>query len=407
MRSARLAPCALMAATRSWSRDGRAGSSASHAVLPAMRIRIVAERARIAADLAHQVDAVGVGRRLDLARIARSAAPSFAAMMTAPPPTKSPSSMPNRNDRPAACSTERGAVAVGDMADLVREHAGELVGRLSPCRSGPRTRRCARPAARWRWRRTCARTSDAERDRQRGRLFELARPACRRPRGRLSRRRRCRIRTRRRLLGVEHAADLRVDGSAEPALDPIGHERREPRGDRRHAEDGDEQQRDRRGDAPDDDLARLRRSLRPLRSIGTERSSIAAAQRRVADFEPRQHRAADAAEAQHALRAPTAPRSRRRAIRRATAPSAARMRSAAGASSTVTSCRALVTPSKIDAGARCGHRSLRSRRRSSASARPSPTAEAGAPTRRHPVERRDVGEIERFHDDPPQSRASP
>ena len=49
-------------------------------------------------------------------------------------------------------------------------------------------------------------------------------------------------------------------------------------------------------------LARMRRSPRPLRSTGSDRSSMACGQLPVANLEPREHRAAGLAEAQHALR---------------------------------------------------------------------------------------------------------
>ena len=48
-------------------------------------------------------------------------------------------------------------------------------------------------------------------------------------------------------------------------------------------------------------LVRMRRSPRPLRSTGSDRSSIASAKLPVANLEPCEHRAAGLAEAEHAL----------------------------------------------------------------------------------------------------------
>ncbi len=77
----------------------------------------------------HQVDAIGVGRRLDVARIARlqdrlrrdddgAAADEIAEQHA-------------EQERHAGGLQHRArAVAMGDVADLVREHAGKLVGRF-------------------------------------------------------------------------------------------------------------------------------------------------------------------------------------------------------------------------------------------------------------------------------------
>ena len=49
------------------------------------------------------------------------------ASTTAPPPTKSPSSMPNTKRQPGRLEDGAGAVAIGDMAELVGDHARDLV----------------------------------------------------------------------------------------------------------------------------------------------------------------------------------------------------------------------------------------------------------------------------------------
>ncbi len=140
-------------------------------------------------------------------------------------------------------------------------------------------------------------------------------------------------------------ADLGVDRGAELALDRVGDQGREARGDLRHADDGNENKRHGRGDAPGDDLGPSRRSARPLRSTGIERSSMAAA-----SCGSRTSSRASAgfpafAEPQHAFR-------RRQRLDLAVGPFGEH-RAVGGAdritvapSSTVTSRRAVVMPSK-------------------------------------------------------------
>ena len=115
-----------------------------------------AERARIAAGAGHQLHAIDGPRPFPPRANRRSAASTRAPITTAPPPTKSPSSMPNRNDRPAACRIERvpSRCATWPISWAMTPASSSGVSDLID--QAPRTRRCARPAARSHWLRCAA-----------------------------------------------------------------------------------------------------------------------------------------------------------------------------------------------------------------------------------------------------------
>ena len=125
-------------------------------------------------------------------------------------------------------------------------------------------------------------------------------------------------------------------------------------------------------------LSRPRRSVAPLRSTGTDASSIACAKRRIAHLEPREHCASPhVAEPQHAL-------GRREMIELVVRPAHEHVAllgvahdKPSEASSTSTGRRALVAPSKKMPVPASRHRQIPPTFR--ASARPSPTAELAPP----------------------------
>ena len=149
------------------------------------------------------------------------------AITTAPPPTKSPSSMPNRNDRPALCSTAAMPSRWATWPISCADDAGELVRALgfvdqaledvdAPARQrdrigiaaaqhrGPQ-RDAASAAAASSWRIS---------------LSNAARPASSPARPPHSK-------SAPSWPASSELADLRVDQLAQPALDRIGHERRQ------------------------------------------------------------------------------------------------------------------------------------------------------------------------------------
>src|SRR3954462_10166023 len=219
---------------------------------------------RIAAYSDHEVYTIGVGRRLDRARIAglqdclrddydRATADKIAQQ--------------HSEQKRQACRLQYRArpVTPGDVTDLVREHAGELVRRF----------RFVDEALKYvdasSWQRDgvgigLAHDGGAEWERQRRRDFELAHQlvecgatgafalalsALERPAG---------------LAGVEHGSDLSVDSVSEQALDLVGHQRSKPRCGRRHPENRDNDERCGGGKAPEHDLA-LHAPFRPAAAV--------------------------------------------------------------------------------------------------------------------------------------------
>ena len=77
-----------------------------------------AERPRIAADVGHQIHRINIGSH-SISREYDDCRTVLAPNTMAPPPTKSPSSMPKTNESPAPCRTERSRRGA-PMADRCR-----------------------------------------------------------------------------------------------------------------------------------------------------------------------------------------------------------------------------------------------------------------------------------------------
>ena len=95
--------------------------------VPAMRVRIGAERARVARELDDQLGAEGVGRRFGLARIGglQHRAHRY---HRGPAAAEVADQHAEQERQPGRLHHRPHPVAVGDVAHLVRDHAGELVG---------------------------------------------------------------------------------------------------------------------------------------------------------------------------------------------------------------------------------------------------------------------------------------
>ena len=259
-----------------------------------------AERARIAADLVHQHHPVEVGGALDLARIAvledgrGGQHDGAAADKIAQQHSEQQRQAGALHDRPHA-------VAVRHVPDLVRDDAGELVRALgfvdqalvdvdAPARQRDRIGL------------TGAHHCEPERIGQAGRRLQLAHQLVEGRPARFLAGAAAALEVGSELAAVERGPYLRVDRRAHPALERVGNERGQPGRDRRQAHDRDQQQRGGRRHRPEHDppahlpfaAAAAVDRLRQLIDRG--------GQFRIADLEPRQHRIAEFADAEHMVR---------------------------------------------------------------------------------------------------------
>ncbi len=255
------------------------------------------ERARVAARLVHQARAIVVGRGFHAARIGRAqyglgsdhhrAAADEIAEQHA-----------EHQRQPARLQHRAGAVVMGHMADLVREHAGDLVGTVG---LGDQPLEHVDAPARQRDGVGFfpAHHHGGERHLERGRMAELGEQPLQRGGAGFFARGMAAFEGGARVLGVEHAAHLHVDGVAQPAFQRHRHQRRQPIGERRHAEIGDQHQRQRRGHGPADHAYALP-ALALAGAVDIERTRIDhRGHAGIEDFKPLQHLVAAAAEAQH------------------------------------------------------------------------------------------------------------
>ncbi len=134
------------------------------------------------------------------------------------------------------------AVAVGDVADLVRDHAGELVRRLGFVDEPLEDIDVAARAGRRRWLRRGARRAALSGMGKAAAVSSWPMSLSNAARPGFSLRGISAFESGAGMAGVEAARVCRVDRGAELALDRVGDERGEAGGDRRHAEDRDEQQ---------------------------------------------------------------------------------------------------------------------------------------------------------------------
>ena len=239
---------------------------------------------------------------------------------------------------------------MGDVADLVRQHAGQFVRRLRRWRSARRRRKRGRRAAPRRWARRGAPRRHAA-GTAAPRPLRAGRPACRARRGRPLRSARCRRRKPRRDAGYRArrgcswsiaSPSLRSTASGTSGMSRLASAGRPKIAvTNSDAAGGETQSHDL---APQPALRRAA-AVERLGAILDRRASAG-----VADFEPRQQRFAAAAEAQHAFGRRHAGADRHRPIRRARDPGpdcgTTKMRKPSAPASTTTSWRALHVPSK-------------------------------------------------------------